>query len=646
MRFARTIVSFISFAVLLCIAPAVADSPAVAYDLAMPQPANHVFKVTMTITSLARDRAKLQMPIWIPGYYSDNHYGRNVLSFTAADASGGALPWRQDGDTAWTIDTHGVTTMIVHYNLYADRVADVGTQLAVQRALFNGPETFMYLENDDGYPAPGPVTLVINKPAGWDIASGLLAMQSGPDTFTAPSYDVLVDCPTDITPHLNQTTFVIQGVTYHLVIDGPGNYDIRKMSDVAQRIIASEVKMMGHAGYKEYWAIMSTVGPGGMEHLNSSLSGINQYGWDQARDPDDATWDTTSMDGFAFVLAHEHFHSWNVKRIRPEILGPFRYDREDHTRRLDVAEGFTEYYTYIHVMRSGYATPKGMLVNFADAIDTEENSPGRKIFSLGDLSWNTWWSNDAPWVPEADYYDGAAAMALMLDLKIRHDTNDAHSLDDVMRYLFDDWERKALDQYRSPGGTYTDDEMPSIIEKATGDADAGTLFHTWFDSTQLPDWNTYLGYAGLKLSKTLPGPGTASIGADWTEIGAPSGLGYEGPGSKLNDGLPSVNPDVVMIQSVDPDGPAANAGIQQYDVLQSLDGLAVTKESLPALLATYRAGARVTAVVLREGRQVSMDLTLGQDMHPSYTIDIRSDADEQQRALLSDFEAGRPFGHP
>jgi predicted metalloprotease with PDZ domain len=628
------------------VAPARADSPTVAYDLAMPTPANHVFKITMTVAGLARDRTTVQMPIWIPGYYSDNHYGRNVLTFSATDAGGNALPWRQDGDTAWAIDTHGVSSLSVHYDLYADRVADVGTQLTTQRALFNGAETFMYVEGDDGYPVAGPTTLTIHKPAGWDIASGLLAMQTAPDTYTAPSYDVLVDCPTDMTPHLLESRFVIQGVTYHLVIDGPGNYDIQKMTDVARRIIGSEVKMMGHAGYKEYWAIMSTVGPGGMEHLNSTISGINEYGWEQQRDPDDATWDTGSMDGFAFVLAHEHFHSWNVKRIRPQILGPFRYDREDHTRRLDVAEGFTEYYTYIHVMRSGYATPKGMFVNFADAIDTEENSPGRKIFSLGDLSWNTWWANDAPWVPGGDYYSGAAAMALMLDLKIRHDTNDAHSLDDVLRYLFADWDKKALDQYRSPGGTYADDELPSIIAKATGDAEAGALFHTWFDTTTLPNWNMYLAYAGLRLSKTLPSRGAPSLGAQWNEIGAPDGLGFEGPGSKLNDGLPSVNPDAVMITSVDPDGAAEQAGIEQYDVLQSLDGLAVTKESLPALLATYRAGARMKAVVLREGRQVSLDLTLGQDTHPKYEIENLPDATAKERALMDDFAVGKPFGQP
>src|SRR5207302_2151992 len=124
---------------------------------------------------------------------------------------------------------------------------------------------------------------------------------------------------------------------------------------------------------------------------------------------------------------------------------------------------------------------------FAGNIDTEENSPGRKLFSLGDLSWNTWWSNDDPFVPAGDYYSGAAVMAFTLDLKIRHDTNDAHSLDDVMRYLFADWEAKALDQFRSPGGTYADDALPEIIAKATGDTDAGALFHTWWDTSTLPN---------------------------------------------------------------------------------------------------------------------------------------------------------------
>jgi len=157
-QIARSVPAIMMVAALIAIAaPARADAPAVAYDLQMPSPANHIYKVTVTVTGLARDRTTLRMPIWIPGYYSDDHYARNVLTFEAADASGRHLPWRQDGDSAWAVDTHGSATLVARYDLYADRVADVGTQLAMQRALFNGAETFMYVANDDGYPAPGPV---------------------------------------------------------------------------------------------------------------------------------------------------------------------------------------------------------------------------------------------------------------------------------------------------------------------------------------------------------------------------------------------------------------------------------------------------------------------------------------------------------
>ena len=635
-----------SSACLALVAPArsLADSPKVTYDLVIPDPAAHVYKVTMRVDNLARPSSIVRMPIWIPGYYSNDQYGRDILTFDVTDSSGRSLAWKRDVQSAYTIDTTGVSSFVVRYDLYANRRADIGTQLSAERALFNGPQTFMYLQGDDNYPVAGPLTLTIHRPAGWTIESGLLAMQSAPDTYTAPSYDVLVDCPTIIGPHLHVADFSVNSVPYHLVVDGAGSYDVKKLAPVAKQIISSEVKMMGHPGYHEYWAIFLAGGGGGMEHLNSTLSGMSAFGWEQTHDPNSGSFRGSPWNEFGLVLAHEHFHSWNVKRIRPEVLGPFRYDQEVHTRRLDVAEGFTEYYTFVHGLRSGFSTPKATWSVFADDIDTEENAPGRKIFSLGDLSWNTWWGNDDPYIPGGDYYDGAAIMAFMLDLKIRHDTNDAHSIDDVMRYLFADWESKSVNQFQSPGGTYSDDAMPSIIERATGDADAGKLFHAWWDSLTLPDWNTYLGYAGLKLVKKLPDRGAATLDADTTEVGAPNGVGFRPRFGKLTYGYPTVNPDEVMFTRVLPGGAAERSGIQQFDVLLSLGGLAVTHDGLPSILAAHRAGDRLAATVRREDQIVTMTVTLGQDHMPTYSIEERKDATPAEKQLLKDYEAGLPFG--
>ncbi len=624
--------------------PSRADAPRVSYDISMPNPTDHVFRVTMHISALARPSATVRMPIWIPGYYSDDQYGRNVLTFDASDENGHSLAWRRDGQSAYRVDTAGVASLTVNYDLYANRRADIGTQLSAERALINGAETFMYLDDDDGYPAPGPLTLSIHGPPGWQLESGLLAMRSGPNEFTAPSYDVLVDCPTILSPHLNVANFSVNDLPYHLVVEGVGNYDVDKLAPIARQIVGSEIKMMGHAGYKEYWALFLAGGGGGMEHLNSTLSGISAFGWEKPHDANMGDFGGSNWNYFALVLAHEHFHSWNVKRIRPTVLGPFRYDQEVHTRRLDVAEGFTEYYTYVHGLRSGFSTAPATWAVFADDIDTESTSPGRRLFSLGDLSWNTWWASDDPYVPGGDYYSGAAVMAFMLDMKIRHDTHDAHSLDDVLRYLFADWEAKATNQFQSTGGTYADDALPSIIVKATGDAEAAALFHTWWDTTTLPDWNTYLQYAGLKLVTKMPKPGTATLDATWTEVGAPAGIGYRPRIGKLAYGFPTVNPDVVMFTRVLPGGAGDRSGIQQFDVLQSLGGLTVTQESLPSILAQHRAGDRLPAVVSRDGRTETLTITLGQDRHPAYSIATRNDATPDELNLLKLYEEGMPFG--
>jgi len=211
-----------------------------------------------------------------------------------------------------------------------------------------------------------------------------------------------------------------------------------------------------------------------------------------------------------------------------------------------------------------------------------------------------------------------------------------------MRYLFNDWEQKALNPFMSPGGTYADDALPSIVEKATGDAEAGALFHTWWDSTTLPDWNVYLQYAGLKLVKTMPKAGAASLDADWAEIGSPMGVGFR-PRAGRSYGIPTINPDEVMFFRVKDGGAAEQAGIEQYDVLQSFDGLAVTQQDLPSLLATHRAGDRVQLTILRDGRVFPLWITLAQDTEPAYAIQARSDATAAEKQLLADYEQGIPF---
>jgi len=214
----------------------------------------------------------------------------------------------------------------------------------------------------------------------------------------------------------------------------------------------------------------------------------------------------------------------------------------------------------------------------------------------------------------------------------------------VMRYLFADWESKATNQFQSTGGTYADDALPSIIVKATGDTEAATLFHTWWDTTTLPDWNAYLRFAGLQLVKTMPKPGTATLDADWREVGAPTGVGYQPRGGKLNYGYPTVEPDAIMFTQVLPGGAAERSGIQAFDVLQSLDGLGVTRDSLPSIIAAHKPGDRLAAIVLRDRRTVVLTLTLGQDREPTYAILAQHDATTAAKQLLKDYEAGIPFG--
>jgi predicted metalloprotease with PDZ domain len=184
--------------------------------------------------------------------------------------------------------------------------------------------------------------------------------------------------------------------------------------------------------------------------------------------------------------------------------------------------------------------------------------------------------------------------------------------------------------------------MPGIIVKATGDPQAGQLFHAWWDTTELPDWNTYLNDVGLSLVKTLPPQGTATLDADTTEIGAPDGIGFR-PSGWETYGEPELNPDEVMLTHVLPGGAGERAGLEQYDILESLDGRQVTRDSLPSILAAHRAGDRVQAIVLREGIVRSFSVVLGQDRTPRYRIVQQPHPTAAQNQRLQDIETGVPF---
>src|SRR5258708_8122893 len=232
------------------------------------------------------------------------------------------------------------------------------------------------------YPAGylnAPSTLRVVPQSGWKIATGLPEAKGQPNTFRAENFDILYDSPVEVS-NFKQIDFEVRGVPHRIVIDGEGNYDPVRLRNEVQKILEAETAMFGGVPYHDYTFILhlrSNTG-GGLEHLNSTALGFRRFGF-------------TNEDGyrrFQSLVAHEFFHLWNVKRIRPDALGPFDYNQENYTRLLWVAEGITEYYTELVLRRAGFISDNDYLAGTARSFRGLKNTPGRLVQTVEDASFD------------------------------------------------------------------------------------------------------------------------------------------------------------------------------------------------------------------------------------------------------------------
>jgi predicted metalloprotease with PDZ domain len=430
------------------------------------------------------------------------------------------------------------------------------------------------------------------------------------NTFRAENFDVLYDSPVEVS-NFKQLDFQVRGVPHRIVIDGEGNYDPERLRSDVQRIVEAETAMFGDIPYHDYTFILhlrANTG-GGLEHLNSTALGFKRFGF--------ATEDGYRK--FQALAAHEFFHLWNVKRIRPDALGPFDYTKENYTRLLWVAEGVTEYYGQLMVRRAGLISDDVYLWHLAQQIQEFQETPGRLIMSAEEASFDSWikfYRPDENTVnSQISYYDKGELLGLLLDLDIRRRTKNARSLDDVMRYLFTEFYQK--------GRNYS----PADFQKAC-ELMAGASLDDWFsryvrgrDDLE-PVYNRILAGAGLRLEQ-----GGIGIGLD--ERDRPVRL-KAFLGADLEE---KPDGDFIVIKSVRADSPAYEQGLNAKDKIIALDGARVDKENFEALIAAKRPGDTVRITVFRFDDLRTFDIKLAGRVDAPFRIIPMAQESEQQKRI-------------
>jgi predicted metalloprotease with PDZ domain len=306
------------------------------------------------------------------------------------------------------------------------------------------------------------------------------------------------------------------------------------------------------------------------------------------------------------VIAHEFFHLWNVKRIRPEILGPFDYSRPQHTRNLYVSEGMTSYYAALALVRSGVWDRQTFYNDLATNIQELQTQPGHLVTSAEMSSWLTWNRPDDSSNVTISYYTKGQILGTLLDLEVRGRTANRKSMDDVFRQL--------LAEHGLPKPGFAEDGgFRAAVEKtaATGGAsgDFGDFFARHVSGLDELPYSDMLGRAGLTLEITRA-PAVRSIGV-----------------------TTRTDADRLLVDSVPPSGAGYDAGLMPGDIIIALDEERVMPATFAARLNDRRSGTIVKLQVMRGDRLLTVPVTLQEDRKPTYKVVEDPNATAAARAL-------------
>ena len=545
------------------------------YVVAMPQPESHLFEVTLRIRGWKSPTLDLKMPVWTPGSYLVREYSRHLQNFKSS------LPWQKLAKNQYQIQTQGKESIEVCYQIFANELTVRTNHLDENHGYFNGAALFFYV--------PGfqqqPIRVTIEPPhPEWQVVSALPEVAR--NTFEAKDFDTLVDSPFEIGQHQSYS-FEVLGKPHQLVIWGEGKLDVDRLIQDTQKIVETEAKMFGGLPYDRYFFLLhlTTNSFGGLEHKDCCSLIYSRLGFRSKE----------KYDRFIQLVAHEFFHLWNVKRIRPKALEVFDYDGENYTPSLWFSEGTTSFYDLILPYRAGIYDTKAYLNSLSQEISRYLTTPGRLIQPLSESSFDAWIKLYRPDANSANsqisYYLKGEMVTLLLDLAIRVEHQSQRSFDDVMRSM---WQQFGEDEIG-----FTPDQLKTVIESIAG-FDLTNFFDRYLHGTEELPFDEYLAGFGLRLRSNADAPNLSPF----------TGMTVKSEGGRE------------MIKFVEAGSPAQKAAIDPGDELIAVGGLRVGSGQFEERLKDYQPGDTIELAIFHSDELKQRSLTLAPVRANSYSIDF------------------------
>ncbi len=474
------VVFLIALANIACPVKAQNKSPYLKYTVSMPQPSAHYFHVRIDGSGWHKDTLEFKMPKWMPGYYQIMDYAKAAEHVSAKNSEGKILPVKNINENSWQIVAAKNKPFVLNYDVKADRQFVANSYVDSAHGYIVPCGAFLYI---NGY-VQTPVSIKVRVINPWaKVATGLDPVTGKKNEFSATGFDILYDCPILAGNLQELPSFNINGKAHRFIGYRLEDFDQAQFMANLKKVVEAAAAIIGDIPYNQYTFIGIGPGRGGIEHLNNTTVSFDGKGLNTSE----------GLKRIMNFLAHEYFHHYNVKRIRPIELGPFDYDNPTRTNLLWVSEGLSVYYEYMIVKRAGLISEQTLFANFENSINNFESSPGRLHQSLTQASYDTW--SEGPYGKQAadtnlsiSYYDKGPAVGLLLDFAIRHATQNKKSLDDVMRLLY-------CKYYKEMNRGFTDAEFQQVCETIAG-ISLSNLFEYVYTTKEL-DYKTYFAYAGL-----------------------------------------------------------------------------------------------------------------------------------------------------
>jgi predicted metalloprotease with PDZ domain len=558
----------------------------ISYEISLTSPEEHLLNVQITLPPGLSQR-ELQLPVW-NALYQIRDFAQYINWIRAKDRSGKPLSVHEINSSRWQIEG-AENGALIEYEIYADLPSPFGAQLNQHHAFFNFAEILMYPV--EARSAPTRVTFT-HVPTGWQIATPLASL---PDkVWSAENYDRLVDSPIEI-GDFRESDFDESGGHFRVIVDAdPADYDMQKLTGDLRKIVAAAISWMNDRPFETYMFIYHFPrGPagGGMEHAYSTAIDL------------DAELLKMNPGAIATVTAHEFFHLWNVKRIRPQTLEPVDYTKENYTRALWFSEGVTSTVENTIELRAGLVDEKQFLYHLGDSIDELERRPAHLTQSAEGSSIDAWLEGD-PYYRRPDrsvsYYNKGELLGIVLDLAVRQATNDHASLREVFQWMNANFAKQK--------SYFHDSEGVRQAAEAVSHADFAAFFTKYVAGTEEIPWDDFFRYVGLQVEQ---------VQSRVADPGFVASRNFDGP---------------MTVASVTPGSDAEKAGLHLGDTILELQGKTAGLESRQDLARLHPGDALTVKVRSRRGSDREVSWNVGSRQEIFYQVKDLDSVTPDQRA--------------